>query len=73
MKRKQVKKLLLENLYRNPDKTTKRMYIFGFKEGEIVKKFCSIDNCISEVENETTIGKQLIDLVLRYSKGIDKL
>lgn len=73
MNKKQAKKLLLENLYKNPDKKSKRMYIFGFEEGKIIKKSCTIENCISEVKNETDYGKQLIDLILKYSKEANKL
>lgn len=66
MTKGKAKKLLLKKLYDNPDKTTKRMFIFGFEEGEIIKKFCTIKNCIDHVEKETEYGLKLIDLVIKY-------
>ena len=67
MKRKQAKKLLLENLKKNPDLSEKGMFIFGFTKDGIVKKFCTIKKCISEVENETPHGKQMINLTRKLA------
>ena len=73
MTKKKAKKLLLKNLYKNPDKKTERLYIFGFEKGNIIQKLCTVEKCISEVKNETYYGKLLIDLILKYSKEQDKL
>ena len=68
MKKKQAKKILLEKLYKNSEKHTKGMFIFGFQEGKIIKKYCTIGDCIVDVETETNKGRQLIDYVQKYVK-----
>lgn len=72
MNKKRAKKLLLDNLYKNPDKTTKRMFILGFSEGTIIKKYCTVRNCIDYVKNETTEGLKLINLVRKYYEKYDQ-
>jgi hypothetical protein len=67
MKRKQAKELLLSDLKKNPDLSKKGMFIFGFTKDGIVKKFCTIEKCIAEVENETPHGKQMIDLTRKLT------
>lgn len=67
MKRKQAKQILLENLKKSPDRKVKGMFIFGFTENGIIKKYCTIERCISEVENETSYGKHIIDLTQKLA------
>ena len=67
MKRKQAKRLLLDTLKKNPVKTEKGMFIFGFNKSGIIKKYCTIEKCISEVKKETHHGKQMIDLTKKLA------
>lgn len=72
MNKKQAKKLLLSNLCKNPDKTTKRMFIIGYSSGSLIKKFCTVENCIDFIKNETSEGKNLIELVKKYYEKYDQ-
>lgn len=67
MKKKQAKQLLLSNLKSNPNKSEKGMYIFGFTKDGIIKKYCTVGKCISEVEKETPHGKQMIELTRKLA------
>ena len=72
MNKKQAKKILLRNFYKNPDKTTKRVFILGFSEGTVVRKYCTVENCIDYVKNETPEGLKLINLVQKYYEKYDQ-
>lgn len=72
MNKKQVKKLILDNLYKNPDRGTKRMFIIGYSNGTLIKKFCTVEDCIDFIKNETNEGIKLIELVKKYYEKYDQ-